>query len=148
MKLSNGKIERLYTVLMGVNLNGMPAEDKYPLVKNLMVLREFVKQFDSFKSEYAQKVKPEGWEEVYKQWQQLREEGNDTTLAEDTVKMITKTVADYNMSIAKGLNTEAAVQHDVDIKTISEKAYEAILKNTDMDCATAMLVADVLTINN
>lgn len=141
MKFTTGTIEALYMNLKNVQLSKLDDADKYKMVKNLFALKAVVDGLEEFKREYAQKVQPDGWAEIAPQWEKIRAEGKEGCgLAADVVEMAEKVAAEYNEAVIRGIIKELNVVHDIELKRISEKSYEAILCSGEMDMEMAMLI--------
>lgn len=142
MKKKTETILAIYNVLKDAKLTKMEDSDKYAIIKILRRLRPITEDFEAFKKDASERLKPENWLDIVAKVQQWRREGENTTLTEDERRSINLAIVNYEREVQECISEELNWEVDIDIPVLTEEAFEKLMASNDWEAKTALLIAD------
>lgn len=134
MKTTTEKAVVAYRVLNNAKIGKMKDGDKFNVVKIMKELKPVATGYDDFLKDAAERLKPEGTEEL-----QSKVQGGEQLDAEEQ-----KVWDKYNADIAKCVQEELAKEIEFTFVPLSEEGFKGLLSSNDFSMAEIMALYDVI----
>lgn len=135
MKTTTEKAVVAYRILSNAKIGKMKDGDKFNSVKIMKELKPVATAYDDFIKDAAEKLKPEGIEEI-----QRKVQGNEKLTAEEQ-KLWDK----YNADVAKCVQDELAKEVEFSFQPMSEEGFKGLLASNDLNLAEIMALDEVIS---
>lgn len=121
----------VYNLVKGASLKGMDNIGKYAVIKVTKALKGVATDFESFREDAQNRLKPENFDAMQEKAMQWQKEGDECKLTDAEKIEINKFFGDYNNSVTACLLEEAQKDNELDIKGLSEAQFEAFIGAND-----------------
>lgn len=144
MTMKTSDVVTLYKVLSEAKLTKVEEANKYSVIKVLRKLRPTAESFEAYQKDAQERLKPENWDDVVTKVQQWQQEGEETTLTEEERKDVNMAIMTYDRSVNSCIIEELNLEVEVELKKMTEAAFEKLLASNEWDAKTALFVADYI----
>lgn len=134
MKTTTEKAVVAYRILNNAKLGKMKDGDKFNIVKMMKELKPVATAYDEFIKDAAEKLKPEGIEEIQSKVQQQE----NLNAEEQSIW------AKYNSDVAKCVADELAKENEFTFVPLSEEGFKGLLASNDFSVAEILALDEVI----
>lgn len=134
MKTTTEKAVVAYRVLNNAKIGKMKDGDKFNIVRIMKELKPVAIGYDDFIKDAAEKLKPEGIEEI-----QGKVQGRDALNPEEQ-----KVWDKYNADVAKCVQDELKKEHEFTFVPLSEEGFKGLLSSNDFTLSEIMALNEVI----
>lgn len=115
--VKTSEITEVYNILSKAKLTKMETQEKFGVVRTLGQLKSAATDFEDFRKEAHERLRPEDFEEIKKKVQAF------DSLSEKEKMAVNKAVMDYDKAVADCIAEEAEREQEVEVHTLSEDAF-------------------------
>lgn len=133
-----------YNALVGSKLTKMGGEGKIKVVKIIKALKPIATDYEDFRKDALERLKPEGFDEMVKKAEQWQKDGENTTLTATERAGINQFFADYQMEVDKCLKEETEKEHDLEFAKLSEDEFTQFADSNDFTAGQMIELMDIL----
>lgn len=116
-----------YNLLKGASLGKMESKDKFAVIKSIKELKTIAEDFETFRTDAAEKLRGEEHDEMQQKAFEWRDKGDKCTLTDDEKRAVNAYFDRYGKELSDCINEEAEKEHELDIRTITEAAFGALM---------------------
>ena len=138
------KILAAYNAMIGSKLTKMDGDGKIKIIKAIKVMKPIATDYEDFRKDAIDRLKPEGYDEMNKKLEQWQKEGEKTTLTFTERAEINKFFADYQMAVDKCLNEETEKEHDIDFGKLTDDEFKQFADSNDFTAGQLIELMDIL----
>lgn len=133
-KVTTEKAVITFRILNNAKFGKMKDGDKFNAVKIMKELKPVATSYDDFLKDAAEKLKPEGSEEIQGKIQ------SGEKLSSDEQKEWDK----YNQNVAKCVQDELAKELELDFVALSEEGFKGLLASNDFTMGEVLALDEVI----
>lgn len=134
MKTNTEKAVIAYRILNNAKIGKMKDGDKFTVVKIMKELKPVATAYDDFIKDAADRLKPEGIEEIQGKVQSNKEMSLEERMIWDK----------YNQDVAKCVQDELAKELDFTFVPLSDEGFKGLLASNDFTIAEIMALDEVI----
>lgn len=146
-KLKTIDIIAIYSVVKGSKVTKVEnSVDRYAIVKNIRPLKKIVENFESWKNDAIESLKPSNYKEMenrLNEWRNQEQEGNVTLTIEERIE-INGFFDKFGKEVDGCMKSELDKEHDLELVSIGRKSVEQYIDSNDWNVEQVMLVEDFL----
>lgn len=149
--LKTEAILEVWNILNSANYKKLDDSDKIKLWKTARVLKPIAKQFEEDSKDAAEKMKPEGLDELLekaKEYEAKKQKGeaDDLPLTDQEYQsFIRDKWSPFNQLVAKAVKEFAEKEVEIDIEPLTEEAFGKLMASNDWSVEKAMVVGEFIT---
>lgn len=117
----------VYNLLKQTQLGKMESKDKFSVIKTIKALKGVADEFEAFREDAAERLKGENHDDMTAKAQEWQQKGDKCTFTNDEKIAINEYFEHYGKELADCVNEEAEKEHELDIRTITEAAFGALM---------------------
>lgn len=133
-----------YNALVGSKLTKMEGEGKIKVVKAIKAMKPIATEFEDFRKDALERLKPEGYDEMVKKAEKWQKEGENTTLTTTERAELNKYFSDYQMEVDKCLKEEIEKEHELEFEKLSDEEFEKFADSNDFTAGQFIELMNVL----
>lgn len=134
MKTTTEKAVVAYRILNNTKVGKMKDGDKYNIVKIMKELKPAANSYDDFIKDAADKLKPEGIEEI-----QSKVQASEKLTAKEQ-----ESWNKYNQDVAQCVSDELKKEVEFSFTPLSEEGFKGLLSSNDLTLAEIMALEEVI----
>ena len=134
-----------YNELVGSKLTKMGGEGKITVVKIIKAFKPIATDYEDFRKDALERLKPEGFDKMAEKAQKWQSEGEKTTLTATERAEINKFFADYQIEVDKCLKEETEKEHELDYPKLTDKEFTELCDGNDWTAGQMLELMDILT---
>lgn len=146
MKLSN--IIEVYPIIDKAILSKMEITDRFIVIKTLRSIKKIVDDFNSFREDSVNRLKPENYDkvvEIIQRFNTMNEEEKQEAFKDEEIVNALTINGKFNQDIELCFQSELSKEIDLDIKYLSEDAFSKLIEsNSDWKAGDIMKCEDLL----
>ena len=137
---------QLWAITSGSKLTKVSGRGKIRIARNINAMRGIVMDFEAFRKDAMERLKPDGYEEAsekaekWRQWNAEKKGYCPITNAE--IVALNALFAAYNADVEECLKIEASKEHDVTFEKLTEDDMEQYLDSNDFSAEAAGVVME------
>lgn len=136
----------VYNLLKGASLGKMESKNKFAVIKSIKELKTIAEDFEAFRTDAAEKLRGENHDEMQQKAVDWQQKGDKCTLTDDEKREVNAYFDRYGKELSDCINEEAEKEHELDIRTITEEAFGALMDaNESWSVEQIMKVQEVMT---
>ena len=125
------KIVAAYKVLGEAKVTKLEESEVIKIIKARKVMRPIAEEFEAILKDAQEKFKPECWDYVQEKLAQWQQEGEKTTLSEEEIIAINKTLSGYQSAIDKAVKSELDKEIEIEIEKLSDGSDIKLMSAND-----------------
>ena len=120
-----------YNALVGSKLTKMGGDGKIKVVKIIKAMKPVATEYDDFRRDALERLKPEGFDAMAEKAQQLQKDGDNTTLTATERAEINQFFADYQAEVDKCLSDEVNKEHELNFTKLTSEEFMQLCDGND-----------------
>ena len=133
-----------YNALTGSKLTKMGGEGKIKVVKIIKAMKPVATEYEDFRKDALERLKPEGFDKMAEKAQQWQKEGEDTTLTATERAEINQFFADYQAEVDKCLKEEVEKEHELEFKKLTGEEFTSLCDGNDWTAGQMLELMDIV----
>lgn len=133
-----------YNALTGSKLTKMSGDGKIKVVKIIKAMKPIATDYDDFRKDALERLKPEGYDAMAEKAQQWQKDGENTTLTATERAEINQFFADYQTEVDKCLNDEVNKEHELSFTKLTADEFTALCDGNDWTAGQMLELMDII----
>lgn len=133
-----------YNTLTGSKLTKMSGEGKIKVVKIIKAMKPIATDYEDFRKDALERLKPEGFDAMAEKAQQWQKEGDKTTLTATERAEINQFFADYQTDVDKCLNDEVNKEHELELTKLTAEEFTSLCDGNDWTAGQMLELMDII----
>ncbi len=139
------QIVAAYGILSGSKLTKMSGEGKIKVVKVIKALKPVTTEFEDFRKDAIDRLKPEGFDGMAKKAEQWQKEGDATTLTAAERAELNQFFGDYQHEVEKCLEEEAEKEHAMTFARLTGEEFQQFADSNDFTAGQLIELMDLIS---
>lgn len=133
-----------YRKINDAKLSKMDDKDKFVMIKVMRAMKPVATAFEDLVKDAREKLKDEDYEQMQKDYEELRQRGSDCGFSYDKIQSIIQYIGNYEAKVEECVKPDWEKENELTYDRLSEDAFGKFLASNDFDMKTIMVLQDVL----
>lgn len=139
------QIVAAYGILSGSKLTKMSGDGKIKVVKIIKAMKPVTSEFEDFRKDAIDRLKPEGYEDMAKKAEQWQKEGDSTTLTATEKAELNQFFGDFQRDVEKCLADEAEKEHETAFSKLTDAEFSSLCEGNDWTAGQMLELMDLIS---